>query len=139
MSKACGDGHSSKLCVCDKWWCVQSRALAAFGLDPEQWGVNVQPHSGSPANFAVYTALLQPHDRIMGLDLPHGEQCSQSSLPQVNVQLAVSRMPCCTLYCTLPEPLKSSASFWSLLSLSSFWASTLASHALTMSASAQLL
>ena len=32
----------------------------------------MQPHSGSPANFAVYTALLQPHDRIMGLDLAHG-------------------------------------------------------------------
>lgn len=55
---------------------MQSRALSVFGLDPEQWGVNVQPHSGSPANFAVYTALLQPHDRIMGLDLPHGEALS---------------------------------------------------------------
>jgi len=52
---------------------LQERALALYGLDPEEWGVNVQPHSGSPANFAVYTALLQPHDRIMGLDLPHGE------------------------------------------------------------------
>jgi glycine hydroxymethyltransferase len=50
----------------------QERALAAYGLDPEVWGVNVQPYSGSPANFAVYTAVLRPHDRIMGLDLPSG-------------------------------------------------------------------
>lgn len=48
------------------------RALALYGLDPQEWGVNVQPYSGSPANFATYTALLQPHDRIMGLDLPSG-------------------------------------------------------------------
>lgn len=48
------------------------RALSLFGLDPSEWGVNVQPYSGSPANFAAYTALLQPHDRIMGLDLPSG-------------------------------------------------------------------
>jgi len=50
----------------------QKRALEAYGLNPAQWGVNVQPYSGSPANFAVYTALLRPHDRIMGLDLPSG-------------------------------------------------------------------
>ena len=50
----------------------QDRALGVFGLSADQWGVNVQPYSGSPANFAVYTALLRPHDRIMGLDLPSG-------------------------------------------------------------------
>ncbi len=50
----------------------QQRALKAMSCDPEKWGVNVQPYSGSPANFAVYTALLRPHDRIMGLDLPSG-------------------------------------------------------------------
>jgi len=50
----------------------QDRARAAFGLKVEDWGVNVQPYSGSPANFAVYTAVMEPHGRIMGLDLPDG-------------------------------------------------------------------
>merc|ERR1712063_141065 len=50
----------------------KERALKAFGLDEKQWGVNVQPYSGSPANFAVYTAMLPPHSRVMGLDLPSG-------------------------------------------------------------------
>lgn len=51
---------------------AQERVLECFKLDPAKWGVNVQPYSGSPANFAVYTGLLKPHDRIMGLDLPDG-------------------------------------------------------------------
>ena len=39
---------------------AQDRARQAFGLEASQWGVNVQPYSGSPANFAVYTALGMP-------------------------------------------------------------------------------
>jgi glycine hydroxymethyltransferase len=50
----------------------RTRALEAFELNPEKWGVNVQPYSGSTANFSAFTALLSPHDRIMGLDLPSG-------------------------------------------------------------------
>ncbi|GAW11967.1 hypothetical protein ANO14919_013210 [Xylariales sp. No.14919] len=50
----------------------QSRALKAFNLRPEEWGVNVQSMSGSNANLYVYSALLECHDRIMGLDLAHG-------------------------------------------------------------------
>ncbi|KAG0476905.1 hypothetical protein HPP92_013746 [Vanilla planifolia] len=52
------------------------RALAAFGLDPNCWGVNVQPYSCSSANFAVFTGLLSPKDRIMGLDSPSGGHVS---------------------------------------------------------------
>jgi len=51
---------------------AQKRALEAYNLNPEEWGVNVQPYSGSPANFAVYAAIAEPHGRIMGLDLPDG-------------------------------------------------------------------
>jgi len=51
---------------------AQNRALELFNLSPEEWGVNVQAYSGSPANLAVYTGIVEPHGRIMGLDLPDG-------------------------------------------------------------------
>jgi len=44
------------------------RCQKLFGSD----GVNVQPHSGSQANMAVYLASLQPGDTIMGMNLSHG-------------------------------------------------------------------
>jgi len=51
--------------------CIQ-RALDTYALSAENWGANVQPYSGSPANFAVLTGVVGPHGRIMGLDLPDG-------------------------------------------------------------------
>ena len=50
----------------------QKRALAAYGLDAKEWAVNVQPLSGSPANIAVYFALMNFGDVLMSLQLTEG-------------------------------------------------------------------
>jgi len=51
---------------------AQERARTLFGLSPKKWHVNVQPHSGSPANLAVYLALVPQGEKIMGMSLDHG-------------------------------------------------------------------
>ena len=51
------------------------RAKKLFGADH----ANVQPHSGANANFAVYFAVLQPGDTIMGMDLAHGGHLTHGS------------------------------------------------------------
>ena len=55
-------------------WAIE-RAKQLFGAEH----VNVQPHSGSQANFGVYFALLEPGDTIMGMNLSHGGHLTHGS------------------------------------------------------------
>ena len=51
---------------------TKERALKLFKLSPKEWSVNIQPYSGSPANLAVYLALVPIGEKIMGLRLDMG-------------------------------------------------------------------
>ena len=64
----------------------QERALKAFGLSKNAWHVNVQPLSGSPANLAVYLALVPQGGKVMGMllssggHLTHGHKVSATGI-----------------------------------------------------------
>jgi glycine hydroxymethyltransferase len=60
-----------------------SRAKELFGADH----VNVQPHSGSQANMAVYMSVIKPGDTIMGMDLSHGGHLTHGSPVNFSGQL----------------------------------------------------
>ncbi len=59
------------------------RAKELFGADH----VNVQPHSGSQANMAVYMSMLKPGDTVLGMDLSHGGHLTHGSHVNFSGQL----------------------------------------------------
>lgn len=75
---------------------AKDRARKLFHLS-KNWHINVQPYSGSPANMAVYYALLEPNDKIMGMSLlfgghlTHGWKVNFSSRFYQSVQYGVGK------------------------------------------------
>ena len=59
---------------------ARDRAVQLFGAEH----ANVQPHSGSQANVAVYLALLKPGDTILGMDLSHGGHLTHGSRASIS-------------------------------------------------------
>jgi glycine hydroxymethyltransferase len=65
----------------------QERALKLFKLDPKEWAVNVQPLSGSPANIAVYLALVPT-----ALQIPTKNQSSNLPIFQSSISSKIMGM-----------------------------------------------
>ncbi|MEK7577632.1 MAG: serine hydroxymethyltransferase [Patescibacteria group bacterium] len=66
----------------------KTRALELFHLSVDQWGVNVQALSGSPANLAIIYALLAPSEKILSMYLPDGGHLSHGwQLPDKKVTI----------------------------------------------------
>jgi glycine hydroxymethyltransferase len=75
----------------------RARALDTLGLSAKKWHANVQPYSGSPANLAVYLALVPFGEKIMGLQLDmgghltHGHRVSATGKFWTAVQYGVDK------------------------------------------------
>lgn len=64
---------------------VEERVKKIFGLNKD-WAVNVQPYSGSPANYEILRGLLNPGDKIMSLVLSQGGHLSHGSPASISGQ-----------------------------------------------------
>ncbi|HEY8061044.1 MAG TPA: serine hydroxymethyltransferase, partial [Acidimicrobiales bacterium] len=62
---------------------ARDRACSLFGADH----ANVQPHSGANANVAVYLALLEPGDKVLGMSLDHGGHLTHGSPVNISGRL----------------------------------------------------
>jgi glycine hydroxymethyltransferase len=71
---------------------AKERAMDLFKLNAKEWSVNVQALSGSPANVAIYNALLEPGDTILSLYLPDGGHLSHGWHTPTKKLTLVSKM-----------------------------------------------